>query len=82
VIAAAVAAGLLLLAALSMRSGTGLVASTVASMPTGVAKVLQRGLDAIAGAVFGSGRDGFRWIVVDDPRTRKADRLPEAAPRR
>ena len=73
---------LLVLAAWSSRSGNGLVAAAVRTMPAGGAKVVQRSLDTIGGAVFGQGNDGFRWIIVSDPRTRKADRLPVEPPRR
>jgi hypothetical protein len=27
-------------------------------------------------------RHGLRWVIVEDPRTRKADRLPFASPAR
>lgn len=68
----AVAVPLLLLAGIAI--GPGFVRSSVASVP-GAISGLVRSIEDYVLYMRAPERDGLRWIEVDDPRSRKADKL-------
>ncbi len=49
--------------------------SAVRALPSPIATPIRAAMDGLV-AVTAPRRDGLRWIEVEDPRTRKADKLP------
>jgi len=70
------AAGILLAVVALTSSRTALNAS-LSLLPDGVSKSVRRQLESSSSRIV-VGPDGLKWVVVADPRWRKADRLPTA----
>lgn len=70
------AAGLLL-AVVTLTSSRSALNASLSLLPDGVSKSVRQQLEASSSRVV-VGPDGLKWVVVGDPRWRKADRLPVA----
>lgn len=71
---------LVILGATVLASSRTALNASLGLLPEGVSKSVRQKLDASTSRVV-VGPDGLKWIVVSDPRTRKADRLHPAEKR-
>ena len=80
-VTAGISTALLMGAVWTAQSQPSTFYAAVDQLPPGLAKSLRRGLEMISLSLTSS-RDGLTWIEANDPRRRKADKLPVNGPER
>lgn len=70
--------GFMLAALMAMATVPTALQASLSVLPDGISKSLKKRLERTPNRVE-TGPDGLKWIIVSDPRSRKADRLPGAA---